>query len=54
MRNVLITGGSGFFGEILKKQLLNNGFRCVNIDIEEELFCHQPLSSVPDVFAFLP
>lgn len=31
--NVLITGASGFFGGILKRRLLAQGFRCTNIDL---------------------
>lgn len=30
-RKVLITGGSGFFGGILKRVLLDDGFSCVSI-----------------------
>lgn len=31
--NILITGASGFFGGILKRRLLAQGFRCTNIDL---------------------
>src|SRR5271165_6860513 len=33
MPEILITGGSGFFGGVLKRRLLAEGFRCVNIDL---------------------
>lgn len=46
MKTVLITGGSGFFGEILKKRLLDNGFRCVNIDLKKDYFSHPGLHSI--------
>ena len=36
MRNVLITGGAGFFGSILKKELVQNGDFCVSIDLERD------------------
>jgi len=32
--SVLITGGSGFFGGILLRRLLDDGFRCISIDLE--------------------
>lgn len=33
--NALITGGSGYYGEHLTKKLLNNGFNCFILDINE-------------------
>lgn len=36
MKSVLITGGSGFFGSLLKQYLINEGFNCVNIDLEKD------------------
>jgi UDP-glucose 4-epimerase len=36
MKNALITGGSGFFGDILKRRLLNEGWQCVNVDLEKD------------------
>ncbi|HYK37459.1 NAD(P)-dependent oxidoreductase [Alloacidobacterium sp.] len=33
MPNVLVTGGSGFFGGVLKHRLLAEGFTCVNFDL---------------------
>ncbi len=35
-KTVLLTGGSGFFGDILKKALLQHGFRVVSIDLEKD------------------
>jgi nucleoside-diphosphate-sugar epimerase len=46
MKTVLITGGSGFFGEILKKRLLDKGFKCVNIDLEPDEYSHPNLISI--------
>ncbi len=33
MKNVLLTGGAGFFGGLLKARLLEAGHRCVSIDL---------------------
>ncbi|WP_263383144.1 NAD-dependent epimerase/dehydratase family protein [Granulicella arctica] len=33
MKSVLITGGSGFFGGLLKRRLLDENYRCTNIDL---------------------
>lgn len=46
MKTVLITGGSGFFGELLKKRLLKEGFFCINIDLEKDDFSHKNLVSI--------
>jgi nucleoside-diphosphate-sugar epimerase len=36
VKKVLITGGVGFFGELLKKELLKKNISCVSIDIEKD------------------
>jgi len=36
MKNVLITGGAGFFGSLLKQTLLDRGYLCVSIDLEKD------------------
>jgi nucleoside-diphosphate-sugar epimerase len=46
VKSALITGGSGFFGELLKKRLLKDGVRCVNIDLEPDETSHPSLTSV--------
>lgn len=33
MRTVLVTGGAGFFGRILKQELLDSGDRCISVDL---------------------
>ncbi len=35
-REVLVTGGSGFFGGVLKRRLLNEGFAVTNIDLVQD------------------
>lgn len=45
MKKILITGGSGFFGEILEKELLRQGYYCVNIDLEPDSIKHKNLES---------
>ncbi len=45
-RTILITGGAGFFGGILKRFLLKKGFACVSIDLERDADSHTRLSSV--------
>jgi nucleoside-diphosphate-sugar epimerase len=45
-KNILITGGSGFFGGILKNRLLEAGHRCVNIDLCRDDTAHPNLTSI--------
>jgi UDP-glucose 4-epimerase len=33
MRTILVTGGAGFFGKILKNEILESGDRCLSLDI---------------------
>lgn len=46
MPHVLITGGSGFFGGVLKRRLLSEGFSCINIDLVPDTDTHPNLISV--------
>jgi UDP-glucose 4-epimerase len=46
MPEVLITGGSGFFGGILKRQLLDRGFSVTNLDLVPDPDRHPALTSV--------
>ncbi len=41
MKTYLITGGAGFYGTILKKELLNDGAFCVSIDLESDDYKHK-------------
>ena len=46
MISSLITGGAGFFGDILKVALLSLGQLCVSVDLEPDLRRHPRLTSV--------
>jgi UDP-glucose 4-epimerase len=46
MIHVLITGGSGFFGGILKRRLLTEGYVCTNIDLVADPDTHPNLTSI--------
>ncbi len=46
METILITGGSGFFGELLVKSLLERGYHCVNIDLEDDPNHHPNIVSI--------
>lgn len=46
MKRALITGGAGFFGEILTRRLLDAGLECVVIDLEKPSLSHPDLSAV--------
>jgi UDP-glucose 4-epimerase len=46
MPEVLITGGSGFFGGVLKRRLLAEGFFCVNIDLVPDPDQHENLETI--------
>jgi nucleoside-diphosphate-sugar epimerase len=44
--NILVTGGSGFFGGVLKRRLLAEGYRCTNIDLVADADRHADLQSI--------
>jgi UDP-glucose 4-epimerase len=46
MSKVLVTGGSGFFGGVLKRRLLREGQSVVNIDLEQDEDTHPALTSI--------
>ncbi len=43
---ILITGGAGFFGDILKKVALSNGHSCVSIDLQPDEFTHPDFTAI--------
>jgi len=46
MGEILITGGAGFFGGILKRRLLSEGCRCVSIDLQPDEDRHPNLMTI--------
>lgn len=46
MKTALVTGGSGFFGGILKRKLLDSGAAVVNIDLQDDEEKHPGLISI--------
>jgi len=46
MPSALITGGSGFFGGLLKRNLLGQGWHCVNLDLVQDTDVHPHLLSI--------
>lgn len=46
LQNILITGGAGFFGGVLKRKLLDAGHRCVSFDLVHDEDSHENLVSV--------
>jgi UDP-glucose 4-epimerase len=46
MTRALVTGGAGFFGGILKRRLLDEGFDCVSVDLQPDWETHPRLRSV--------
>jgi UDP-glucose 4-epimerase len=46
MKNLLITGGSGFFGGVLKRRLLAEGYGVTNIDLVADSDSHPHLTSI--------
>jgi UDP-glucose 4-epimerase len=45
-RTILITGGAGFFGELLKRDLIKKGYQCVSIDLENDSFVDANFTAV--------
>jgi nucleoside-diphosphate-sugar epimerase len=45
-KHVLVTGGSGFFGGVLKRRLLAEGYAVTNIDLVADLDTHPALTSI--------
>lgn len=43
MRTVLVTGGAGFFGGVLKREILERGDRCISVDIVPDDESHPQL-----------
>jgi UDP-glucose 4-epimerase len=46
MKNILVTGGSGFFGGVLKRRLLAEGYAVTNIDLVADADTHPALTSI--------
>lgn len=44
--HILLTGGAGFFGDILKKQILESGHSCVSIDLQPDTFTQANFTAV--------
>lgn len=45
MKTVMVTGASGFFGGILKRTMLDAGYRVINVDIVRDEDAHPNLTS---------
>lgn len=43
MKTILVTGGAGFFGGVLKRQILEDGNRCISVDIVPDEDSHANL-----------
>ena len=46
MKQILVTGGSGFFGGVLKRRLLAEGYSVTNIDLVADPDTHPNLASI--------
>src|SRR5947207_11403806 len=45
-KHILLTGGAGFFGEIVKEEFVDNGFRVISIDLQEDGFVHENFTAI--------
>ena len=36
MKTILVTGGAGFFGGIVKRHILEQGYRCISVDLVKD------------------
>jgi nucleoside-diphosphate-sugar epimerase len=43
MKTILLTGGAGFFGSIMKEHLLDQGHRCISVDLVKDASRHPNL-----------
>jgi nucleoside-diphosphate-sugar epimerase len=43
-KTILVTGGSGFFGGIIKRHILEQGHRCINVDLVKDMDEHPNLT----------
>jgi nucleoside-diphosphate-sugar epimerase len=45
MKTILLTGGAGFFGSIMKEHILDQGHRCISVDVVKDETEHPNLVS---------
>ncbi len=46
MKTILVTGGAGFFGGVLKREILERGDRCISVDVVADEDRHPNLTSI--------
>jgi UDP-glucose 4-epimerase len=46
MKTILVTGGAGFFGGVLKREILESGNRCISVDLCPDDFTHPELHAI--------